>query len=110
MEIQPQQSKIEQFLSRLIDGHGFLMAFFFAPVIAIMVSYHFSSRIAAVALILLFWCPFLLLMDLYWGVQALRRIRQSGAPLFASFGPCAALLGIIFCLVYFSSRFLLGYN
>ena len=110
MQNQPHRSKLEQRLSGLIDCHGFLIAFFFTPVIAVMVSHHFSSGAAVIALILLFWCPFLLLMDFYWGVQAIRKIRQSGAPLFATLSPCAAFFGLIFCLVYFFTRLLLGYD
>jgi hypothetical protein len=103
-------SKIEQFLSRLIDCHGFLIAFFTAPLIAVALSYCFSSRLAAVSLIFLLWCPFLFLLALYWGVQAIRKIRQSGGSLLATFGPCAALFATTVYLAYFSTRYLLGYQ
>jgi hypothetical protein len=93
------QSKIERRLTGLVGSRLFLYAFFGGGILAFIVGWHIRGPII-VALPLLVWCPFLLIISLHEGAAALRRIRYLGAPILPAAYHPAALLAItiyLFC-------------
>ena len=108
MENRPQPSLIERRLPRFVCNLWFLAAFFLAGLVAVIVGWYIRPGMAIVALPLLAWSPFLILIGLNEAVPAFLRIRRSGGSILAAAYSLTGWCGLGAYLFYFGVCLLRG--